>query len=127
MIAGVGYAHMEEVRMAEHCVRSREPTAGCTVDPDLVDVDPRMTRGKLPDSCDVVRKTIVSHVAVVIIVEPLGAAWRAKVVELDDDEPELRERTRLLTPRAETPRSHRARLRARVDVRDDRILLRRIE
>src|SRR5688500_7844185 len=97
-----------------------------TEDPDAVGVDELVARAKLLDGGDVIEEPVVAEVSVVIVVERLGAERRPEVVELDDDEAQGRERE-LLSPVLEAPGSDRADLRPRVDVRDDRVLLRRID
>src|SRR5206468_13113881 len=95
-------------------------------DPDTIEVDELVLRRELLDRRDVIGKAVIAEVAVIIVVERLRAERRAEVIELDHDESELGE-GELLTAVLELPLTHAADLRSRVDVVDDRILLRRVE
>ncbi len=55
----------------------------------FVDVHPFVSRRKLLDGCDLIRQSIVTHVAIVGIVKRLGAPWRAHGINFNDDKPEF--------------------------------------
>ena len=59
--------------------------------------------------------------------EFLRARRIAHAIDLNHDEPQFRQRLRIAARRRKTAAAHAAGLRARINVVDDRILLRRIE
>src|SRR5690606_29701919 len=91
VVPGLRDADLEEVGVAEHRGRGREPAAGVAPDAGTLDVDERVALGELAHSCDLIGQRVVAHVAVVRVMERLGASGRAHAVDLDDDEAELGE------------------------------------
>ena len=78
--------------------------------------------GELLDRRHMIGQTVVAHVAIVAVVECLGAERRAHRVELDDEEPKLGEGgVRAADRRRERPVADRTGLRPGIDVVDDRI------
>ena len=110
---------LEEVGIHEHRRRRHEAAARVAPDPDFVDVDERVAGGELLDGGLLVREAVVAQVAVAVVVVPLRPLrMAAAVADLDDDEPELRERD-VVAARIEVLR-HAFGLRTRIDVGDDR-------
>ena len=90
-------------------------------------IDPRVSGGELLHAGDLIGQRVVAHVAVIRLVECLRAPRCAHPVDLDDHEAEFGERLRVAARRRERARADAAGLRTRINVIDDRILLRRIE
>ena len=85
-----------------------------------------VARGELLDRRLLVGQAVVAQVAVAVVVVPLRPLRvAAAVADLDDDEPELRERD-VVAARVEGL-GHALGLRPGIDVGDDRILPRRVE
>src|ERR1051325_10688938 len=93
-----------------------------TVDSCTVDVDPGIELGELLHSGQLIRKRIVTHVAVIRLVEFFGARRVSHAIDLDHDETQFGECLRVATSSRETPAAHASRLRARIDMVDDWIL-----
>ena len=95
-------------------------------DADAVDVDPLVARRELLDAGLLIGKAVVAHVEVAEVLIGVGTVGAsAAVAELDDDEAEIGEALRNAR-RAERVGDALG-LRSRIDVGDDRILLRRVE
>src|SRR5690606_26010709 len=121
-----GDGDLEEVRVDQHRGRGHEAAARVAVDADALDVDERVPVRELLDRDLLVGQSVVAEVAVPVVVVPLRPGRVAAAVpDRDHDEAELRERG-LEPVRVERLRD-RLRLRARVDVRDDRVLPVRVE
>ena len=73
------------------------------------------------------QRVVAPHRAVVRVVERLRAARRAHAVDRHDDEAEFGERLLVAARGRERARAHAARLRPRIGLVDDRVLLRRVE
>src|ERR1041385_8611475 len=95
-------------------------------DADAIDIDPLVAGGELLDAGFLIGESVVAHVEVaeaLIRVRPIRTP--APIADLDHDEAEIGE-TLVHAHRTERE-GDRLRLRPRIDVSDDRILLRRIE
>ncbi len=96
------------------------------VDPDAIKIDERIAGGELFDGGHMIRQPVVDEVAVIGVVKSLRTKWGTHVVELNDDEPELRQR-KVFTATLEPPPTNAPHLGAWIDVADDRICCPRIE
>ena len=97
------------------------------VNAGAIDVKPGIARGQLLHRADLIGQGVVAHVAVVGLVKFLRAPRRPHPVDLDDDEPELRQRLRIAARRRELAAADAAGLRTRINMVDDRISLRRVQ
>ncbi len=118
VVARLRHRNVVEVWIAHDGVRRGVTPAGVTVDADVLGIDPGMTRAELADAGHLIRQSVVSHVAIVRIVEPLGATRRPHRVEFDDNEAEFRDRLKVTVRRPEAAASHAAALRPWVQVVD---------
>src|SRR5262245_46780422 len=98
-----------------------------TPDAGAIDVDPGVSLGTLLHAGHLIGQRVVTHVAVIRGVKLLRSPRCAHAVDLDDDEAELGDRLIVATSCREVAPAYAAGLRSRIDVIDDRILLRRIE
>ena len=89
MIAGTGDGNLVEIRIAENPRRGGKTTTGMAPDADAIQIHIGITRGQLPDGSDLVRQSIVAHVAVIGIVERLGPSRRSHRVHLDHNKTKL--------------------------------------
>jgi hypothetical protein len=96
-------------------------------DARAIDVDPRVALRELLHAGHLIGQRVVAHVAVIRGVEALGSPRRAHAVDLDDDEAQLGDRLRIAARGGKLAAADAAGLRARINVIEDRILLRRIE
>ena len=112
---------MKELRVAQHGVGGGEPAARVSVDAHPVQIDEGVAGGELPDDRDVIGDAVVDEVAVVVVVEGLGAVRRPQVVDLHHHEAQLRQRE-VLAAALELPVPDVAPLGSGIDMRDDRVL-----
>ena len=120
MVPGPGDRHLEELGVAQDGVGGSEPAAGVPVDAHATQIDERIAGGELLDDRDVVRYAVVDEVAVVAVVERLGAVRRPQVIDLHHHEAHLSQ-CEVLPASLELPGADAAYLGPRVDVRDDRV------
>ena len=69
MVSRFRDAHLEEVWITEHCIGRGEPAARVAIDPGAVNVDPRIVLSELLHARDLIRQSVVAHLAVIRIVE----------------------------------------------------------
>src|SRR5271168_4236374 len=91
MVAALADPDLEEVRKMKHRRSSRVPSSGVAVDTGAIEIDPWVFRRKVLHTGDLVGDRIVSEIAVVSLVETLGARWRSHPVYADDNEAKLRQ------------------------------------
>src|SRR5690606_28567417 len=121
VVAALGDADLEEIRVAEHRTGGGVAATGVAPDAGAVEVDPGVAFGQLLHAGDLVGQRVVTDVADVGVVEGLGAPGRAHAVDGDRDEAQLGQRLVVAVRGEEAAAAHRARLRAGIDVVDDRI------
>ena len=74
VVAGARHSHLEEVRILAYCRCAHKASAGVAVYSHFIYIDERMSVGKLLDRVLMVRKRIVAHIAITIIMIPFRTA-----------------------------------------------------
>ena len=120
MVSCLRDTHLEEIGIAEHRISGGKSTAGVSVNSGAVNVDPSITLGELLHARDLIGERVVSHFAVVRVVEGFRSPRRAHPIDLHDDEPQFGERLCVTASRRKTPTSDAASLWAGIDMVDDR-------
>src|SRR6185503_17597218 len=107
---------LEEVRIAEHRACGRKSSSGVTVNAGAIYVDPRKPRGELFHSAHLIGQRVVAHIAVVRVMEFLGARGVSHTIDLDHDKTQLRKRLRIAASSRKRSTAHASPLGARIDV-----------
>lgn len=124
VIAGLGDANLEEIRIAEHGGSGGVAAAGVAPDADAVEVDEGVFRGEFADAGDLVGEGVVGGVdGVDAFMEALGAEVGAHAVEAKDDEAEIGEGLVVAVGGGEVAAAAGADLRAGIDIVDDWVFL----
>src|SRR5215208_5574613 len=127
VITCFGDSDPEEVRILKHCRSGGESSTGVTVDSGAIDIDPRVPPRKLLHARDLIRKRVVSHLAVIRVVERLRPPGRAHSIDLHNDESKLRERLGITTRGRKAATSDASCLWSGINVIYDWVLLRAIQ
>src|SRR5215475_15137800 len=95
-------------------------------DARAIQIDPWISPCELLPRRNLIRQSVIPHVAEISVVEFFRAPRRPHTIDFHDDEPELRKRLRIAARGKKVSRPDASRLGPRIDVIDDRVLRRRV-
>jgi len=91
VIAALCNPHLEQIRIVEHRSARSIAAAGVSIDPHLIEIDPRILRREVLHSRNLIRQRVVPQVGVIRLMERLRPPRRPHAVDTHNDETKLRQ------------------------------------